>query len=287
MAGRLSHNLSKLGKQVYFASEKRVIGRILPLAANSYEQAKIKLLFDYLFFALLISVPIICLLIVQQDYIGLLSNSLFCGVYVVCLLLIRNGRTTEHVGMLAAYTTMLFAIVSSILNEWDLGPMFSVSWLLGILLGYVTVNLRTAIMLVGILFIYLCIAAYVKITGIEVYTKPGYSIMNTYIATPLLTIMFIFLLLRVWGLHYRNVILLAREESKENQKQFSARINQNLIKQFILVKGLSRSGKSKYLDGSIELMECLSEIERQCDTAINYLDQEPANTNPAATTSQQ
>jgi hypothetical protein len=60
----------------------------------------------------------------------------------------------------------------------------------------------------------------------------------------------------------------------QKQKQHAALIRQNLTKQFILVKGLSRSGKTKYLEGNLELLEaCLTEIEKQCETAIDLLQQ--------------
>jgi hypothetical protein len=85
--------------------------------------------------------------------------------------------------------------------------------------------------------------------------------------------LYILFLIRVLGAHYRNIFIFEEQLSLQKQKQHSSLLNQHLTKQFIILKGLSRSGKSKYLDGNKELLEaCLGEIEKQCESAIDYLD---------------
>jgi hypothetical protein len=79
--------------------------------------------------------------------------------------------------------------------------------------------------------------------------------------------------LRVWGVYYLNITRLEQKTRLEQQQQFTAMINQKLTKQFLLVKGLSRSGKTENMEGNTEMLDaCFSEIEKQCDTAIQYLD---------------
>ena len=122
---------------------------------------------------------------------------------------------------------------------------------------------------------YLGLVAYIKVEEVPVYILPGYSEACSDIFNPFLTGCYILLIIRVLGHHYRNVAALEKQQAKEKQKQFSALINQNLTKQFLILKGLSRSGQAEFLEGRTELLdECFAEIERQCDTAINYLDTE-------------
>jgi hypothetical protein len=115
--------------------------------------------------------------------------------------------------------------------------------------------------------------SYLKIHHIPVFLPESYSAPDKYAITPLIVAGYIALCLRVWGQHSRNIERLEQQMTLEKQQQFSALINQNLTKQFLLVKGLSRTGKNEYMDGNTELLDaCFSEIEKQCDTAIHYLD---------------
>ncbi len=79
--------------------------------------------------------------------------------------------------------------------------------------------------------------------------------------------------LRVWGVYYLNITRMEQKARLEQQQRFTAFINQQLTKQFLLVKGLSRSGKSENQEGNTEMLDaCFSEIEKQCDSAIQFLD---------------
>jgi hypothetical protein len=141
------------------------------------------------------------------------------------------------------------------------------------LLGYFVVNLRTALALGTFLALYLALVAFMKIQNIPVLLPPTYTVTDKYLVMPFFMTAYLILCLRVWGVYYRNIARLEQQRALEEQQQFSALINQNLTKQFLLVKGLSRSGKSEYLEGNIELLDaCFTEIEKQCDTAIHYLD---------------
>ncbi|ATL47889.1 hypothetical protein COR50_12335 [Chitinophaga caeni] len=256
----------------YTTAEQRALKSYMFLGANAYELAKAKLLFDYIFFVLLTSITIFILVIARQDYYNLINCSFFTAIFFGCFISLHIGKKLVHIGMLTAYNTVLYTVAASIINNLDIGPMFTVPMLLGILLAHITNPGKHTFILVGIVFLYLSAVSYAEFKGISLNLTrlEDSQVINN--ARPFFSAVYILLLLRVFGLHYRDVIILSQQESTEHQKQFSALVNQNLIKQFIIVKGLSRSGKSKYLDGTMELDECFTEIERQCDSAIQYLD---------------
>jgi hypothetical protein len=111
------------------------------------------------------------------------------------------------------------------------------------------------------------------VNAVVMYNLPGFTPEQNLIFTPVLAAFYIMFLIRVLGAHYRNIFITENERTLQKQKQHSSLLSQHLTKQFIILKGLSRSGKSKYLDGNKELLEaCLVEIEKQCETAISYLD---------------
>lgn len=152
-------------------------------------------------------------------------------------------------------------------------------WMMACMLGYFAVNLRTALSLGLLLFLYLGLVAYMKIHHLPVFLPPTYSALDKYLVTPFLMAGYLVVFLRVWGVYYRNITRLEQQQTLQKQQQFSALINQNLTKQFLLLKGLSRSGKNEFMEGNLEMMDaCFSEIEKQCDSAINFLD----NTGAAA-----
>lgn len=242
-------------------------------AANPMEQARIKMLFDFIFFYCLLLTPIFFTLIYVQDYTNLIVNGSFLGIFALCLILMKMGVSVPVAGTMAALNTLLIPMLSSFVNDLDVSPLYAIPWLMACLLGYFVVNLRTALALGTVLFLYLALVAFMKIQNIPVLLPPTYSVMDKYIVTPFFMTAYLILCLRVWGVYYRNIARLEQQRNIEEQQQFSALINQNLTKQFLLVKGLSRSGKSEYLEGNIELLDaCFTEIEKQCDTAIHYLD---------------
>ncbi|GAA3927140.1 hypothetical protein GCM10022209_20820 [Chitinophaga oryziterrae] len=121
----------------------------------------------------------------------------------------------------------------------------------------------------GLVCGYLYLAAWLNIHHII----PVHVVETGAFTVPLMSGLFILFLIRVLGAHYRNIFIYEEKLTLQKQKQHSSLLNQHLTKQFIILKGLSRSGKSKYLDGNKELLEaCLGEIEKQCESAIDYLD---------------
>ncbi len=144
------------------------------------------------------------------------------------------------------------------------------------MLAYFAVSLRASVSLMGLLFLYLGLVAWMKLDNVRVNFPPTYTSMDRYIATPFLMLGYLLIILRVWGVYFRNIFRLEREQTLQKQQEFSALINQNLIKQFLLVKGLSRSGKIDFREGNTDLIDArFSEIEKQCDSAIHYLDGHP------------
>lgn len=266
-------SLRVLASNLYGSAERTVTAKLIQNTSSSLEQARIKMLFDFIFFYCLLISPIFFTLIYVQDYTNLIVNGSFYAVFALCLFLMRSGVSVPVVGTIAALNTMIIPMLSSFANDMDVSPLYAIPWLMSCLLGYFVVNFRTALALGTILFLYLVLVAYMKIQNIPVLLPPTYSVTDKYLATPFYMTAYLILCFRVWGVYYRNIARLEQQRALEEQQQFSALINQNLTKQFLLVKGLSRSGKSEYMEGNIELLDaCFTEIEKQCDTAIHYLD---------------
>lgn len=258
---------------IYRSTERAVTGKLIRKTSGPFDQARIKMLFDFLFSYCILLVPFFFVLMLRQDYTNLIIIGCYIAVFVSCALLMTYGASIAVTGTIAALNTLLVPMFSSFMNDLDLSPLYAIPWLMACLLGYFVVNLRTALTLGSMLFCYLAVVAFLKTRNIPIALPATYSALDKYLATPFLMAGYLIICLRVWGVYYRNISRLEQQRALEKQKQFSALINQNLTKQFLLVKGLSRSGKSEFLEGNTELLDaCFSEIEKQCDTAIHYLD---------------
>ncbi|RBL89226.1 hypothetical protein [Chitinophaga flava] len=261
-------------KNIYLSSEKAVIGQVLLRTDDTYEQAKLRLLFDYLFFYILLLFPILLLAMISQNEVNLILIPCLAGVLLGCLYLLKRGVPAGIIGMTASFGTLLISASSSFFNHQDLSPRYAIAWAMSILLAYITVNLRTSLILCGLLCVYLSGVAYIRINDISIYVSSGYSDSFQYLSNPITVILYMLFLIRALGQYYRNIISMEQQRTHEKQKQHLSLINQNLTKQFLLVKGFSRSGKSAFIKGEMELLEaCFTEIEKQCGAAIGYLNE--------------
>ena len=268
-----SQILKNFSIYIYRSTEKAVTGRLILRSTGAFEQARIKMLFDYLFFFSLTMLPMLFVLLYLKDYVNLAITASFVGIFIMCALAMSWGISIAATGTVTALNTLLIPMLSSFANDLDVSPIYAMPWMMACMLGYFAVNLRTALGLGALLFLYLGLVAYMKINHFAVFLPSSYSAPDRYVATPFLMAGYLIVFLRVWGVYYRNITRLEQKLTLEKQQQFSALINQNLTKQFLLLKGLSRSGKNEYLEGNLELLDaCFSEIEKQCDSAIHFLD---------------
>jgi hypothetical protein len=270
---QLSKRVYILAIKIYHNTENAVIGNALHISTDSKERCNARLLFDYLFFHLLLLIPKALIGLYTQNTTELLLIAAFIVSLGGCLLLVQKGVPVKTVSILAAFLTFVLPAACSFLNSQDLSPRYSMVWILSILFCYITTNTRATLALGGLLCGYLGLVAWVKVNNIVVYNMPGFTPEQNLIFTPILIGFYVIFLIRVLGAHYRNIFIAENERTLQKQKQHSSLLSQHLTKQFIILKGLSRSGQSKYLDGNKELLEaCLVEIEKQCESAINYLD---------------
>ncbi|NSL91104.1 hypothetical protein [Chitinophaga solisilvae] len=261
-------------RSIYRGSEKAVIGKVLIRTDDTYEQAKIRLIFDYIFFYLLLLIPIMLLAMISQNEVNMILIPFLAAMLLICLFLLKKGVAAGSVGMLTSFSTMVMPILSSFFNNQDLSPKYATIWMMSILLSYITANLRTALAFCLVLCSYLCLVAYIKTNNVQTYVTPGYSAAFQYVSNPVIVGLYMLFLIRALGRYYRNIISMEQQRTQEKQKQHLSLINQNLTKQFLLVKGFSRSGKSAFVKGEMELLDaCFTEIEKQCGTAINYLNE--------------
>ncbi|MBC9931893.1 hypothetical protein [Chitinophaga qingshengii] len=261
-------------KSIYLSSEKAVIGNVLQRTEDTYEQAKLRLIFDYLFFYILLLCPVMFMAMISQNQVNMVLIPCMACILLGCLSLLRKGVAARVVGLVASASTLLIPMISSFFNNQDLSPRYAIIWVMSILLAYITVNLRTALTICATLCGYLCVVAYIKINGITTYVSSGYSSTFLLISNPVTVILYMLFLIRALGQYYRNIISMEQQRTMEKQKQHLSLINQNLTKQFLLVKGFSRSGKSAFMNGEMELLEaCFTEIEKQCGSAIGYLNE--------------
>lgn len=262
-----------LAGKLYVTVEKAVIGAALRKHQDSREHYNIKLIFDYLFFHILLILPEVFFTLYYQNTTQLLLYPFFLAISLLCMWMLKRRVSARVTGTLSALNVLVLGMLSSFLNSQDISLSYAMVWILAILFCYLTTNLATTLVLTSLLCGYLGLAAYIKEHGLVLYSSPGYSVENTYSVAPVFTALFIlFIVIRVLGRHYNNIMVVEQRRTVQRQKQHSALIKQNLTKQFMLVKGLSRSGKTKYLEGNLELLEaCLTEIEKQCETAIDLL----------------
>jgi hypothetical protein len=262
-----------LAVKIYHNTERAVIGNALHISTDSRERCNARLLFDYLFFHLLLLIPESLIGLYTQNTTELLLIGAFLLSLGGCLILVRKGVPVKTVSIIAAFVTFVIPATCSFLNGQDLSLRYSMIWVLSILFCYIATNITATLALGGMLCSYLSLVAWIKVNNITTYIMPGFTSEQSLIFTPVLAGFYILFLIRVLGGHYRNIFISEHERTLQKQKQHSSLLSQHLTKQFIILKGLSRSGKSKYLDGNKELLEaCLVEIEKQCESAINYLD---------------
>ena len=262
-----------LASKLYGKTELTVTGTLLSRTPDPLERARIKMLFDFIFFYSLLLMPVIFILMYGQDYTNLAIHIVFLAIFVCCAGMMMAGTGTAVTGMVAALNTLLMPMLSSFTNDLDVSLLYAIPWMMACLLGYFVIGMRTALALGCTLFCYLGLVAFMKVQHIPVFLAGSYFSPDRYVATPFIMAGYLLICMRVWGYYYRNLAKQEELHTLEKQQQFSALVAQNLTKQFLLVKGLSRSGKSEYMEGNIELLDaCFSEIEKQCDTAINYLD---------------
>ncbi|MCW3464323.1 hypothetical protein [Chitinophaga nivalis] len=261
-------------KNIYLSTEKAVIGKVLLHTSNTYEQAKIKLIFDYIFFYIALLMAIMLLAMISQNEINMMVIPVLIATLLSCLLLLKKGVSAAFVGLLTSLSTLSLPMLSSFFNNQDLSPKYAMIWMMSILLCYITVNLRTTLLWCLILCGYLSAVAYIKLNHLQVYVSPGYSPTFQYLSNPVIIGLYLLFLIRALGQYYRNIISMEQQRTAEKQKQHLSLINQNLTKQFLLVKGFSRSGKSAFAKGELDILDaCFSEIEKQCGTAIDYLNE--------------
>ena len=259
-------------KSIYLGTEKVVLKNVILHTENTYEQAKIKLIFDYAFFYIVLLMSFLFLNMLSQNRVNLLLIPLMMTILVISLLLLGKGVPSKTVGRYTSFFTLVVPMLSSFFNNQDLSPKYTLIWIMSILLCYITVNLLTAVAWSMVLCGYMIVIAYIKLNHIHVYVSPGYSSAFQYLANPVIVGMYLLFLIRALGQYYRNIISMEQWRTAERQKQHLSLINQNLTKQFLLVKGFSRSGKSAFVKGELDLLEaCFTEIEKQCGSAIDYL----------------
>jgi hypothetical protein len=269
----LFNRIRSLTVKVYTATENVVIGNALQSITDSRDHCNYKLIFDYLFFNMLLLIPKALIGLYNQDTTDLLLLPVFAVLLFAGMLLLKRGIHYKMVSVYATLITMLIPMASSFFNNQDTSPKYVMIWMISILFCYIATNLATTLLMGMILCSYLGLAAWMHVHHLQAFITPGYSPEQNIITMPAIAGLYILFLIRVLGAHYRNIFIFEEKQSLKKQKQHSSLLNQHLTKQFIILKGLSRSGKSKYLDGNKELLEaCLGEIEKQCESAIDYLD---------------
>lgn len=269
-------SISTLSSAIYNTVCGMVTGKLIRKSACVWEQARIRMIFDYIFFYSLLLLPIMVALIFLHDVPNLIITASFAVAFLFCGAIMSTGAPYTLAGAMASLSTLLIPMACSFLNDMDISPMYAIPWLMACMLAYFVLSLRASLTMMSILFLYLGLVAWLKLDDFRVGFPPTYTPRDRYIATPFLMMGYLLIILRVWGVYFRNIFRLEREQTLQKQQEFSALVNQNLIKQFLLVKGLSRSGKSDFLDGNTDLIDArFSEIEKQCDSAIHYLDGHP------------
>lgn len=269
-------SISTLSSAIYNAVCGMVTGKLIRKSSCAYEQARIRMVFEYIFSYSLMLAPIIASLIFLHDIPNLMITAALALAFVTCGGLMASGAPHTLAGAMAALSTLLIPMACSFINDMDISPIYAIPWLMACMLSYFAVNRSTSLSLTALLFLYLGLVAWMKLDNIHISIPPTYSPMDRYVATPFLMLGYLAIILRVWGVYFRNIFRLEREQTLQRQQEFSALVNQNLIKQFLLVKGLSRSGKSDFREGNTDLIDArFSEIEKQCDSAIHFLDGHP------------
>lgn len=269
----LFNRIQILATQLYTSTENAVIGKALQSSDDNKVHCITRLIFDYTFFQLLFLVPKAAIALYTQNTTNLLLLPIFLLLLLTTMLMLKKGVANHTVALVASFTTLVLPMISSLFNNQETTPKYALAWATSILFCYLATSLRPALVQAGLLCTYLAVAAWMRLNHVIIFITPGYTLDQNKTFMSVIMAFYILLLIRVFGRHYHNILRFANERSLEKQKQHSSLLNQHLTKQFIILKGLSRSGQSKYLDGNKELLEaCLIEIEKQCESAIEFLD---------------
>lgn len=256
--------------RAYDAALKAVLGGAMQKKADTYEQSKTKLLFDFIFFYLLLQLPALFFFLYQQNYPGFVLAALPYPVLAATLIFLRKGSSTCCIGAAVASTTLISAIATSFCDNIDITTHYGFMWLAAIMLSFITASRTTTAVLVTILCIYLGACSYIKIYHVTVYVFPAYTYVFRHVANPIFTALAILFLLGLLASYYHSIVHLERKKNLDRQRQHSSLLQQNLTRQFLLLKGLSRSGMAA--DANKELTDaCFLEIEKQCETALEIL----------------
>lgn len=259
-------------KNIYLNAEKAVIGKVLLRTDNTYEQARIRLIFDFAFCYIILLTSFLFINMLSQNRVNILLIPVIICLLAVSLLMLGRGVRASRVGLFTSGTTIILPMLSSFLNHQDLGPKYILIWVMSVLLSYITVNVFTTLAWSLLICGYLTLIAWIRLNHIDLFVTSGASSAFQYLANPLIVGMYLLFLIRSLGQYYRNIISMEQRRTEERQKQHLSLINQHLTRQFLMVKGFSRSGKTAFLNGELELLEnCFTEIEKQCGTAIDYL----------------
>jgi hypothetical protein len=269
----LFKKISSLTVKVYHSTENAVIGRALQSIYDCKEYCRLKLIFDYTFFSIILILPKFVIDLYNQNTTNLLLLPVLLGLLITGLLMLKQGVSHKTVAVTVALATLIVSMLSSLFNNQETTLKYAMIWACSILFCYLATDMGTTLILGFMLCSYLVLASWMRIHHITIYTTPGYSSDQNRTFMPLIMAFYILFLIRVFGRHYDNILRFEHEKYMQRQKQHSALLNQHLTKQFIILKGLSRSGQSKHLNGNREFLEaCLIEIEKQCESAIDYLD---------------
>ncbi|RAJ88190.1 hypothetical protein CLV59_101957 [Chitinophaga dinghuensis] len=261
-------------KSIYYRAENAAIADVVNRTHDLYEQAKIKLLFDYIFFYCLSLLPVGLMALITVNEVNLTLIPFMMGMLFICLWLLRKGLSARIVGTLTSMTTLFMPLLSSFFNNQDVSPKYATIWMMSVLLCYITVNLTTSLIWSLVIILYLGAVAYIKLHGIEVYVASGFSRPFQFVSNPIVMSVYLLFMIRSMGMYYKNVMAMERRRTLQQQKQQLSLINQHLTKHFLLVKGFSRSGKNAFNNGELELLEaCFTEIEKECAIAIDYLNE--------------
>ena len=77
-------SIRRLSNTLYGQAETWVTGRLIRNTACPYEHARIKMLFDYLFFYSLVLTPILLAVAYQRDWANVLLTFSFVSIFVLC-----------------------------------------------------------------------------------------------------------------------------------------------------------------------------------------------------------
>ncbi|MBV8252485.1 MAG: hypothetical protein JO154_07745 [Chitinophaga sp.] len=162
-------------KSIYYRAENVAIGDVVNRTHDLYEQAKIKLLFDYIFFYCLSLLPVGLMALITVNDVNLTLIPFMAGMLCICLVLLRKGLSARIVGTLTSMTTLFMPLLSSFFNNQDVSPKYATIWMISVLLCYITVNLATSLIWSLVIILYLGTVAYMKLHGIQVYVASGFS----------------------------------------------------------------------------------------------------------------